>query len=505
MTNRHLVNLYSPLYNHSATLRNEGILLETSANLAKSKSLALFGLSLGYFMVLLDTTIVTVALPSIQSDMGGEFTSLEWVVNAYTVLFASLLLSMGSLSDRFGAKRIFAGGLVLFAAASGLSAATPTLELLIVLRGVLGIGGAAMTSASLALIASVFQEPKERTKALGVFASVSGIALALGPVLGGMLADWIGWRSIFIVNVPIAILSLVLIVGTVGETKRNRERGLDVPGQLTATAFFLALTFALVEGGSLGWNSPYVTSAVMTTAVALVLFVIVETRSESPMLPFRLLRQRGISAGLVTGLAVNFGFSGILFVLTFLFQQDRGYSAWLTGLAFLPLTLPMMVNPIVTSRIVNRVGARLPMICGSILAAIGTSMLTISIGNLYWLTYIDLFLIGYGLSLILPPLVMSVVNAAPPGQAGVASGALNSIRQLGSALGVAVLSLCMNGSGSSAEIAGSSAGAHNAYVVAAIAFGIGGAMTILFIGRQPGAKQASHSRPAYQPSGKRAP
>ncbi len=492
MTNRHLVNVVISLYNQLATLRNEGISMETSVNLAKRKSLVLFGLSLGYFMVLLDTTIVTVALPSIHADMGGAFSSLEWVVNAYTVLFASLLLSMGSLSDRFGAKRIFISGLVLFAVASALSGATSSLDLLIVLRGVLGIGGAAMTSASLALIASVFQEPKERTKALGVFASVSGVALALGPVLGGMLSDWIGWRSIFIVNVPIAILSLVLIAGCVGETKRNRERGLDLLGQSTAIAFFLALTFALVEGGSQGWDSPSVTSAAIIAAVGLLLFVIVEARSESPMLPFRMLRQRGISAGLVTGLAVNFGFSGGLFVLTFLFQQDRGYSAWLTGLAFLPLTLPMMVNPIVTSRIVNRVGVRLPMICGSILTTIGTLMLTIAGGHHDWLISIDLFLIGYGLSLIIPPLVMSVVSAAPAGQAGVASGALNSIRQLGSALGVAVLSLCMNGDGATAEIAVSSSDAHTAYVVAAIVFAIGGAITILFIGRKSRHAQPSH-------------
>lgn len=458
---------------------------------AKRKALALFGLSLGYFMVLLDTTIVTVALPSIHADMGGKFTSLEWVANAYTVLFASLLLSMGSLSDRFGAKRIYGGGLIVFAMASALCAMTSTLDLLIVLRGVLGIGGAAMTSASLALISSVYQEPKERTKALGVFASVSGIALALGPVLGGMLADWVGWRSIFIVNVPIALISLLLIMSSVGESKRNPDRSFDLLGQITAVAFFLAVTFALVEGGSLGWDSPYVTSSIITASVSLALFIIVEARSQSPMLPFALLRQRSISAGLAAGLAVNFGFSGGLFVLTFFFQQDRGYSALLTGLAFLPLTLPMMVNPIVTSRIVNRVGVRIPMICGFILTAAGTAMLTIADGNLYWLMFIDMFLIGYGLSLSLPPLVMAVVSAAPQGQAGVASGALNSIRQLGSALGVAVLSLCMNGSGAHAEFAGSSAGLRSAYIVAAVMFVIGGVVTFLFIGRrrQPAPQQ----------------
>jgi DHA2 family methylenomycin A resistance protein-like MFS transporter len=457
---------------------------------AKRRALALFGLSLGYFMVLLDTTIVTVALPAIHIDMGGKLTSLEWVVNAYTVLFASLLLSMGSLSDRYGAKRIFSGGLILFAAASALSSAAPSLGLLIALRGVLGIGGAAMTSASLAFIASIYLDPKERTKALGVFATVSGLALAAGPVIGGLLADWVGWRSIFIVNIPVAVLSLFLIVPNAGETKRNTERSLDLAGQLTATLFFLALTFALVEGSELGWSSPLVTSATVVAAVSLLLFAVVEARGKSPMLPIQLLRQRSISAGLAAGLAVNFGLSGCLFVLTFFFQQGRGYSALLTGLAFLPLTLPMMVNPMLTSRIVNRVGVRLPMICGFFVTAIGTAMLTVASGAFYWLLFVGLFLIGYGLTLTIPPLVTAVVTAAPPGQAGVASGALNSIRQLGAALGVAVLSLCMNGAGAHAETAASAAGVNTAFLVSAFVLACGGVITFLYIGRQPRKKQA---------------
>lgn len=447
----------------------------------KKKTLALFGLSLGYFMVLLDTTIVTVALPAIHTDMGGKFTSLEWVVNAYTVLFASLLLSMGSLSDRYGAKRIFSGGLILFAITSAFSSAASTLGLLIALRGALGIGGAAMTSASMTLLASIYQDQKERTKALGVFASVSGLALAAGPVLGGMLVDWIGWQSIFIVNIPIAVLSLFLIVSNARETQRNTDRSLDLAGQLTATLFFLALTFALVEGGSLGWSSPSVTAAITVAVISLLLFAVVEARSKSPMLPFQLLRQRSISAGLAAGLAVNFGLSGCLFVLTFFFQQSQGYSALLTGLAFLPLTLPMMVNPILTSRIVNHVGVRLPMICGFCLTAIGMIVLTIANGTFYWLLFVGLFLIGYGLSLTIPPLVTSVVTASPPGHAGVASGALNSIRQLGAALGVAVLSLCMNVNSAHAE---SAAGVNTALMVSALVLAGGGVITFLFIGRK---------------------
>ncbi|PYI52460.1 MFS transporter [Paenibacillus flagellatus] len=458
---------------------------------ARKRPLALFGLSLGYFMVLLDTTIVTVALPAIHTDMGGPFTSLEWVVNAYTVLFASLLLSMGALSDRYGAKRIFGGGLVLFGAASALSSAAPTLGALIVLRGILGIGGAAMTSASLTLISSLYEDPRERTKALGVFAAVSGIALAAGPVLGGLLSDGVGWRSIFIVNIPIAVLSLILLVSHARETDRNKERSLDLAGQLTATLFFLALTFALVEAGSLGWSSPFVTSAAGIAAVSLFLFAVVEARGKSPMLPVQLLRERRISAGLAAGLAVNFGLSGCLFVLTFFFQQVLGYSALLTGLAFLPLTLPMMVNPMLTSRIVNRVGVRLPLIGGFFVSAVGTALLVVASRASYWLLFVGLFLIGYGLSLTIPSLVTTVVTSSPPGQAGVVSGSLNAIRQLGAALGVAVLSLYSNGgAGAETAAATSASGVTAALLVSTFVLVGGGVMALLFIGRQPEKKQA---------------
>lgn len=456
-----------------------------NATTSRRKSLALTGLSLGYFMVLLDTTIVTVALPAIHSDMGGSFTSLEWVVNAYTVLFASLLLNMGSLSDRYGAKRIFSGGLILFAAASALSSSAHSLGLLILLRGLLGMGGAAMTSASLALIASIYQDDaKKRTQALGIFASVSGVALAAGPVIGGLLVDWVGWRSIFLMNLPIAVLSLLLIIPCVRETHRNTGRSLDLAGQLTSTLFFLSLTFALVEGNSLGWGSNLVTSAFVAAVASLLLFAFIEVRSKSPMLPMRLLRQRSISAGLAAGLAVNFGLSGCLFVLTFFFQQHRGYSALLTGLAFLPLTFPMMANPMFTSRIVNRVGVRIPMICGFFVTAVGAAILTAASGASYWLLSIGLFFFGYGLSLTIPPLVTSVVSAAPPGQAGVASGALNSVRQLGAALGVAILSLFMYGTGNPAEIVTSTAGVSAALLASVFVLAGGGIVTLLFIGKQ---------------------
>lgn len=196
-----------------------------------AKALLLLGLSIGYFMVLLDTTVVSVALPAIRADLGGGISGLQWVVNAYTIVFAGFLLSMGGLADKLGARRVYAGGLVLFLAASALSAAAPSLGLLIALRAVLGIGGAALTPASLALVAHAFPEPSARARALGIWAAVTGIAMAAGPVAGGLLADSLGWRSIFLLNVPLAVISLAIVLRLGAETARKRRQPLDWTGQ----------------------------------------------------------------------------------------------------------------------------------------------------------------------------------------------------------------------------------------------------------------------------------
>ncbi|MCC3376748.1 MFS transporter [Cohnella sp. REN36] len=416
---------------------------------AAGRGWLLFGLALGYFMVLLDTTVVSVALPAIRADLGGGIAGLQWVVNAYTIVFAGLLLSMGALADRFGAKRLYLLGLAAFLAASAASAAAPTLGALIGLRALLGAGGATLLPASLALIAQAYPDPASRARALGIWAAITGGAMAAGPVVGGVLVDTLGWHSIFLLNVPLSALSLVLTARFIGETPKRAGRGLDPVGQLSAILAIAALSFALMEGESLGWASAPIAGALAVALFAALVFIAAQAKGRSPMLPLGLFRIRTVSAGMLGGMIINAGLSGVLFVLPLFFQQVRGWSAHETGLALLPLTLPTAFNPIFTGRLVARVGARIPMTAGFALAAAGVWVQSAATNlTSYGVSLVALLLIGFGVSLTIPALVAAVMSAVPREQTGAASGALNASRQLGATLGVAVLGAILAGSGS---------------------------------------------------------
>jgi DHA2 family methylenomycin A resistance protein-like MFS transporter len=334
----------------------------------------LIGLSLGYFLVMLDTTIVTVALPALSPSLPAQ----QWISNGYTLTFAAFLLTAGAWSDRFGAHRVFSVGLVSFAALSGLSALSFSTPLLIALRALLGVAGALLVPSSLSLIAAAYPVPAARAKAMGVWAAVSGTGLVAGPLLGGLLTQAFGWRAIFLVNVPVA-----------------------------------AVAFALSR------------SAPPTPA------------KPGRMLPARLFRVRAFPLGLAAGAIVNFGLSGVLFVLSLYFQETRGYPPSMTGLAFLPLTIPTAFNPIFTGRLVARVGPRIPAVTGFLLMSAGTLLQACTTSAA--LSVVALALLGFGVSLAIPALLTLVVTAVPPDLTGVAGGALNASRQAGAALGVVVL------------------------------------------------------------------
>ncbi|WP_103337103.1 MFS transporter [Amycolatopsis sp. CA-126428] len=334
----------------------------------------LIGLSLGYFLVMLDTTIVTVALPALSPSLPAQ----QWISNGYTLTFAAFLLTAGAWSDRFGAHRVFSVGLVSFATLSGLSALSFSTPFLIALRALLGVAGALLVPSSLSLIAAAYPVPAARAKAMGVWAAVSGTGLVTGPLLGGLLTEAFGWRAIFLVNVPVA-----------------------------------AIAWALSR------------SAPSTPARA------------GRMLPARLFRVRAFPLGLVAGAIVNFGLSGVLFVLSLYFQETRGYPPSMTGLAFLPLTIPTAFNPIFTGRLVARVGPRIPAVTGFLLMSGGTLLQAATTSAA--LSVVALALLGFGVSLAIPALLTLVVTAVPPDLTGVAGGALNASRQAGAALGVAVL------------------------------------------------------------------
>ncbi|WP_372663098.1 MFS transporter [Amycolatopsis kentuckyensis] len=387
----------------------------------------LTGLSLGYFLVMLDTTIVTVALPSMSPSLAEQ----QWISNGYTLTFAAFLLTAGAWSDRFGARRVFFTGLLSFAALSLLSAVSPSPAVLIALRALLGVAGALLVPSSLSLIASAYPTPAARAKAMGVWAAVSGTGLVAGPLLGGVLTQAFGWRAIFLVNVPVALVALALSRSAPPTPPKPGRVGWA--GQISAVVALSTLTYALVE--SVFW-------VLMVSLAAAAVFVVSQRRPDA-MLPVSLL-----SRNLLAGAIVNFALSGVLFVLSLYFQQSRGYSPSAAGLAFLPLTIPTAFNPIFTGRVVARIGSRVPAVSGFLLMASGALLQAFFPA----LSVVALAMLGFGVSLAIPSLLTAVVGSAPRELAGIAGGALNASRQTGAVLGVAVLGALLNATTTTAAL-----------------------------------------------------
>ncbi|MER7499920.1 MFS transporter [Nonomuraea pusilla] len=380
----------------------------------------LWGLSLAYFLVLLDTTVLTIALPDLRATFGGTLAGQQWAVNAYTVAFAASLLTGGAVADRFGAARVFRVGVAVFGVLSLLGAAAPGLGALVALRALLGAAGALCLGGSLGLLAELFPAPAGRARATGLWAAITGTALAAGPLLGGLLVGLYGWRAVFLVNPPIALLSLLALRRV--RSPRGTRR-VDWAVQALACVFLGLLAEALTDSSAL---------AGVLAALALAALVATERRSASPALPGGLLAATWpeLAAGAVAG----FAFSGALFVLTLLFQDGRHLAPLAAGLSFLPLTLPMAVNPVLTGRLVARYGARPPIMGGLALLAAGLAGVAVAPTAWPWLA-----VTGFGLSFCLPALMAGMIAAAPPGTAGTAGGVLNAVRQTGATLGVAVL------------------------------------------------------------------
>ncbi|CAM5485798.1 MFS transporter [Leifsonia shinshuensis] len=422
-------------------------MIDTEATSRRTRPLVLLGLSLGYFMVLLDTTIVTVALPAISSEFGGGLSALQWVANGYTLTFAAFLLTAGWFSDRFGARRVFLGGLAAFGLLSAITAAAPTLAALIVLRLLLGVAGAALLPSSLAVIMQTYAVPAERTRAIGSWAAVTGSALVCGPIFGGILVESLGWRAIFVVNIPLAVLSFWITARGVAPSVPKPRGRLDLPGQILAILGLGALVFALIEAPDLGWTHPVTVGAIAVSLICGLVFFLNERRhGDDAILPLRLFTNRQVSAAMVGGLLANFGLSGLLFVLSLYFQDGRHYSALITGLMFLPLTLPTAFNPILTGKIVARIGPKVPAASGMLLMAAGALIQAPFTGDGSLdagASIVGLLLFGFGVSLTLPSLVAATALSVPSELAGVGAGALNSMRQVGASLGVALLGLVL--------------------------------------------------------------
>jgi MFS transporter, DHA2 family, methylenomycin A resistance protein len=407
----------------------------------RSTRAAVFGVCLSFFMVILDTTVINVALPAIQADLGASLEGLQWSVNAYTLAFASLLLSAGALGDRLGPKRVFLGGLVLFTAASAACSLSPCLWVLVGARFAQGVGAAALMPGSLSLITHTFPDPSDRARGISLWAGMGGLAISSGPVLGGLLIEELGWRTIFLINVPVGALALVLTLRQAELAGVVRNRSLDPAGQTLAIVALAALTYVLIDGPEHGWYAPRVLLALPLALAAGLSFVVAEARGPAAMLPLGLFRSRAFAAANVVGLCLNFGLYGLLFVLSLFFQEVCRYTPLATGLVFLPLTAAIAVTLWQSGRISLRFGPRSPMIAGMGLAAVGCLFL---LGVVNWNGFCGgmvagFVMIGLGIGMTMPAMTMVVLASAPPEQSGIASGVLSASRQAGGALGVALL------------------------------------------------------------------
>lgn len=390
-------------------------------------------------MVYLDSTIVNVALPEIQQNLSADLTQLQWIIDAYALAVACLLLTAGTLGDIFGRKRLFLGGLVGFLAASVLCAVAPNYDFLLVSRVVQGIAGSIMIPVSLALVSAMYPEPTRRARAIGIWAGVGGLALAAGPVLGGVLVDAFGWQSIFWVNLPCGLLAFVMLFGRLAESKAPTRRRADLPGQALFVVSMASLVYGLIEASTEGWSDPVIVSAFALAAIALVGFVAWELRQEQPMLPMGLFRSPVVVAAGVVNFLGLFGLYGSIFLLTFYLQQVNGLSTTEAGLRFLTLNVSIMVFSFVASVIAARLGPKLPILVGSAVGAGGLARLAqLEPGSAFAGYWWALALLGAGVSLIGAPATVALLSSVRTEQAGTASGVSNTFRQVGSVFGVAL-------------------------------------------------------------------
>jgi DHA2 family methylenomycin A resistance protein-like MFS transporter len=406
--------------------------------------LILGALGLGSFMVLLDSTILNVALPAIEHDLKGSLESLQWVLNAYTVIFASMLFTGGAFGDRFGARRIFLIGMGIFTTASLFCSLAPNIGLLIAARVIQGAGAALLLPASLALLAHSFTDASERALAVAVWAGISSLAVASGPLLGGALVDTLGWRSIFLVNVPFGLAALFLTLWLIPIVPQRARRSLDLAGQFCAMLALSALTYALIE-----WRSAtplLIGLALGVFLLATVAFILVELFSKQPMLPLQVFRVWPVSATTLVALLYQFSFFGVLFVFSLFFQQAYGYSAWTTGLAFLPQTAVGSAILVFLSRwLVRWLRPHLALALGMLLGAAGMGLLLIGIHTFWLWIGCGEVLVGCSAGLIVPPMTSVVLASLPKEQSGVASALVNAARQIGGALSIALLGSFLKG------------------------------------------------------------
>ena len=439
----------------------------------------------GFFLVGLDAMVVNVALPAINRSLAGGLSGAQWVIDGYTLAFAALMLSAGALADRIGARAAYGLGLVGFTLASAACGLAPSLALLIVARLAQGAAASVMLPASLALVRQAFPDPVARNKAIAIWTAGGSAAAAAGPVAGGLITAAADWRWIFFLNLPAGALALALLAGTAKSTAAPGARTashFDLAGLLTSVVALGGLTYGFIEGGSRGFGTAPVLAAFGAAAVAAVVFAVAESRQERPMVPLTLFRSRAMSLAAAAGFAVNAAFYGVIFVLSLYFQQVGHKSSTVTGLLFAPITAVVtLVNLTVAARMVARIGARSSMTIGLVgTAAAMLVLLAVRPDLPSWALVLLLVPVAFAGSFVVPALTIMVMGSVPADRAGTAAGIVNTSRQVGGALSVAVIGALVAG--------GDFTGGMHAGLIGMAVLLIVTALTVQFLA--PGKKQA---------------
>jgi EmrB/QacA subfamily drug resistance transporter len=453
-------------------------------------------IAVAQFMVVLDATIVNVALPTIEVDLGFSQQNLSWVLNAYTLIFGGFLLLGGRAADRLGRRRLFMAGIAVFSGASLLCGLSQSEGTLLVARGLQGLGGAMVSPAALSLILTTFAEGPERNRALAVWGAIAGAGGAIGLLLGGLIVEALSWRWVFFVNVPIGAVVLALAPRIVPESRSERvsKGGYDIEGAVAITLGTIALVFTLIKADSWGWASGRTLAGFAIAATLIVAFVQIERRHRDPLVPLRIFSNRSLAASDATFLLVAAALFGVFFFCTLYLQQVLGYSALKTGVAYLPLSLTLIGASAFASRLVDRFTPKPVLSVGLLIATVGFLLLTRIDGHGDYASHVlpAMIVLGVGLGMAFVPITIAATNGVASGDSGLASGLLNTTQQVGGSLGLAILSSVSTSRTTSALDGGSALpvalthGFKGAFIVAALlcAIGVVLALTLLPGGRR---------------------
>ena len=434
-------------------------------------------------IVSLDATVMNVALPAIRADLGAKTSGLQWVLDAYTLVVASLLMLSGSLADRFGRKRTFQLGMILFTLASLLCSLSPNLESLILFRMIQGIGASMLNPVAMSIVVNTFEDPNQRARAIGFWGAVLGVSMALGPLVGGGLTQTSGWRSIFWINLPIGLASVLLTQRFIPESRATRARRIDPVGQVLVFTALASFTYAVIEGRHRGWGSVTITGLFAVALASVVGLLVYEPRQAEPLIELRFFRSIPFASATVLAVANFASFAGFLFLNALYLQEVRGIPAFWTGVYTMPLALMQIVCSPISGRLVGRYGVRVPLVGAGIAITVAALLLT-RLDERTSLAYllVSYVVFGIGIGLVNPPITNSAVSGMPRARAGLASAIASTSRQVGASFGVALAGAIVSGAGHHVSAPDFVASSHAFWWLVAIAGVVIAALGILASG-----------------------